>query len=144
MKSQKFFALALSCLLFMETPFTSTAAPLVSASEAVTADTSSLSGTQSLTLTSDRKAAKPTSLKLNKTSVTIYTENTYRLKASGKSSGKVTWKSSKSKIASVDQNGTVTGKTPGTATITASRPGIDYFPGKCRQLLKLQCRDFLQ
>lgn len=124
MKSQKLFALALSCLLFMETPFTSTAAPLVSASEAVTADTSSLSGTQSLTLTSDRKAAKPTSLKLNKTSVTIYTENTYRLKASGKSSGKVTWKSSKSKIASVDQNGTVTGKTPGTATITASRPGI--------------------
>ncbi|GFI29558.1 hypothetical protein IMSAGC013_00944 [Lachnospiraceae bacterium] len=124
MKSQKLFALALSCLLFMETPFTSTAAPLVSASEAVTADTSSLSGTQSLTLTSDRKAAKPTSLKLNKTSVTIYTENTYRLKTSGKSSGKVTWKSSKSKIASVDQNGTVTGKTPGTATITASRPGI--------------------
>ena len=57
MKSQKLFALALSCLLFMETPFTSTAAPLVSASEAVTADTSSLSGTQSLTLTSDRKAS---------------------------------------------------------------------------------------
>lgn len=129
MKSQKLFAFALGCLLLLETPFTSTAAPMASPSEtsgaAITASVKSAdSNTHSLTLTSTPKAAKPTSLKLNKTSVTIYTENTYRLKASGKSSGKITWKSSKSKIAAVDQNGTVTGRTPGTATITASRSGI--------------------
>lgn len=129
MKSQKLFALALGCLLFLETPFTSSAAPLISPSEAsgaaVTASVKSAdSSTQALTVTSNSKAAKPASLKLNKTNITIYTENTYRLKASGKSSGKVTWKSSKSKIAAVSQEGIVTGKNPGTATITASRPGV--------------------
>ncbi|WP_168356539.1 Ig-like domain-containing protein [Petralouisia muris] len=128
MKSQKLFTLALSCLLLLETPFTSMAAPSVSTPEApgaaITASANSTdSGTNSLTLTSSAKAAKSASLKLNKTSVTVYTENTYRLKVSGKSSAKITWKSSKSKIATVDKNGTVTGMKPGKATITASLPG---------------------
>lgn len=66
------------------------------------------------------------SIKLNKTSATIYTKGTtsVQLKATvkGKSS-KVTWKSSNPKAAAVNSKGKVTAKKAGKATITAKANG---------------------
>ena len=58
------------------------------------------------------------SIKLNKTSLTIYTGKTSTLKVSG-TSKKVTWSSSNKKVATVSSKGTVSAKSAGTATITA-------------------------
>ena len=58
------------------------------------------------------------SIKLNKTSLTIYTGNTSKLKVSG-TSKKVTWSTSNKKVATVSSKGTVSAKSSGTATITA-------------------------
>ena len=66
------------------------------------------------------------SIKLNKTSATIYTKGTtsVQLKAAvkGKSS-KVTWKSSNPKVAAVNSKGKVTAKKTGKTTITAKANG---------------------
>lgn len=58
------------------------------------------------------------SIKLNKTSLTIYTGKTSTLKVSG-TSKKVTWSTSNKKVATVSSKGTVSAKSSGTATITA-------------------------
>ena len=58
------------------------------------------------------------SLKLNKTSLTIYTGKNSTLKVSG-TSKKVTWSTSNKKVATVSSKGTVSAKSSGTATITA-------------------------
>lgn len=58
------------------------------------------------------------SIKLNKTSLTIYIGKTSTLKVSG-TSKKVTWSTSNKKVATVSSKGTVSGKSSGTATITA-------------------------
>lgn len=58
------------------------------------------------------------SIKLNKTSLTIYTVNTSTLKVNG-TSKKVTWSTSNKKVATVSSKGTVSAKSSGTATITA-------------------------
>lgn len=57
------------------------------------------------------------SIKLNKTSLTIYTGKTSTLKISG-TSKKVTWSTSNKKIATVSSKGTVSAKSSGTVTIT--------------------------
>lgn len=57
-------------------------------------------------------------IKLNKTSITIYTGQTSTLKVSG-TSKKVTWSTSNKKVATVSSKGTVSAKSSGTATITA-------------------------
>lgn len=63
------------------------------------------------------------SVKLNKTTVTMYTGNSLTLKAtvspSDATNKKVTWKSSNSKVAVVNSKGKVTAKKNGTATISA-------------------------
>ena len=58
------------------------------------------------------------SIKLNKTSLTIYTGKSSTLKVSG-TSKKVTWSSSNKKVATVSSKGTVSAKSAGTAIITA-------------------------
>ncbi len=58
------------------------------------------------------------SIKLNKTSLTLYTGKTSTLKISG-TSKKVTWSTSNKKVATVSSKGTVYAKSAGTATITA-------------------------
>ena len=59
-----------------------------------------------------------TSIKLNKTSLTIYTGKTSTLKVIG-TSKKVTWSTSNKNVATVSSKGTVSAKSPGKATITA-------------------------
>ena len=76
-----------------------------------------------------KPTAKPTtapavSLKINKNSASVVCGKTLTLKATLKgAAGKITWKSSDRKIASVDASGKVTCKKAGTVTITASAAG---------------------
>ena len=58
------------------------------------------------------------SIKLNKTSVTMYTGKTSTLKVSG-TSKKVTWSTSNKKVATVSSKGVIYAKSVGQATITA-------------------------
>ena len=58
------------------------------------------------------------SIKLNKTSLTIYTGKTSTLKVIG-TSKKVTWSTSNKKVATISSKGTVSAKSPGKATIIA-------------------------
>ena len=71
------------------------------------------------TAASKKKVKK---IKLNKTSITIYVGETYKLKAtvspSNASNKKVTWSSSNKKVATVSSSGKITAKKAGTATIT--------------------------
>lgn len=60
---------------------------------------------------------------LNRSSLTLEAGTSQRLTVTG-GSGKVTWKSSNPKIASVSSKGVVTGKSAGTATITATKNGF--------------------
>ena len=70
------------------------------------------------------KVYESASIKLNKSSVSLYVKDTAYVSASvtGKSS-KITWKSSNSSIASVNSNGKITGKKAGTCKITATANG---------------------
>ena len=63
--------------------------------------------------------------KLNKTSVTLKTGQTYQLKLSG-TNQKITWKSSNSKIVTVNKTGKLFAKSAGNATITAQVNGIRF------------------
>ena len=58
------------------------------------------------------------SIRLNKTSITMYTGQTSTLKVSG-TSKKVTWSTSNKKVATVSSKGVVSAKSSGSATITA-------------------------
>lgn len=71
------------------------------------------------------KIVKPT-IKLDKTKESIYVKESFVLKTTitGKED-KATFKSSNSSVASVDDNGKVTAKKKGTATITASANGVN-------------------
>ena len=71
-------------------------------------------------------------VKLNKKSVTLTTGKTETLKITGTKS-KVKWKSSNSKIASVNSKGKVLAKAKGTATITATVLKKNY---KCKITVK--------
>lgn len=64
------------------------------------------------------RASAASKVKLNKTSVTIMKGNTRQLKVKN-TSKKVTWKSSKRSVATVDANGLVTAKKKGKAVIAA-------------------------
>lgn len=77
-------------------------------------------------------------VKLNKKKAEIYTRQTLKLKASPKKKGyymkKVQWKSSNKKIATVDKNGKVIGKKPGTCIISAKVKGGKSV--KCKVVVK--------
>jgi hypothetical protein len=68
-----------------------------------------------LTLGNIKTSAK---VKLNKTKVTIHVGESYKLKVKG-TKKKVTWKSSKKSVVTVNKKGVVTGKKAGKSTITA-------------------------
>lgn len=63
--------------------------------------------------------------KLNKTSVTLKTGQTYQLKLSD-TNQKITWKSSNSKIVTINKTGKLFAKSAGNATITAQVNGIRF------------------
>lgn len=83
-----------------------------------------LFATVSVAFTSSAATKKVTKVKLNKTSLTMYTTQTVKLKAtispSNASNKKVTWKSSNTKVATVDSKGNVKAVKKGTATITCT------------------------
>lgn len=64
-------------------------------------------------------AEAASSVELNKTKMTLYVGKSYTLKVSG-TSATVTWKSSKTSVATVTKAGKVTAKKAGSATITAT------------------------
>lgn len=74
------------------------------------------------------------SIKLNKTSITMYTGKTYTLKVSG-TSKKVTWSTSNKKVATVSSKGVVSAKSSGSATITAKVSNKNL---KCKVTVKKQ------
>ena len=74
------------------------------------------------------------SIKLNKTSIIIYTGKTSTLKVSG-TSKKVTWSTSNKKVATVSSKGVVSSKSPGNATITAK---VNNKTLKCKVTVKRQ------
>ncbi|WP_270855740.1 Ig-like domain-containing protein [Blautia massiliensis (ex Durand et al. 2017)] len=63
--------------------------------------------------------------KLNKTSITLKVGQTYQLKLSG-TNQKITWKSSNSKIVTVNKAGKLQAKSAGNATVTAQVNGIRF------------------
>ena len=63
--------------------------------------------------------------KLNKTAVTLKVGQTYQLKLSG-TNQKITWKSSNSKIVTVNKAGRLSARSAGNATITAQVNGIRF------------------
>ena len=63
--------------------------------------------------------------KLNKTSITLKVSQTYQLKLSG-TNQKITWKSSNSKIVTVNKAGKLQAKSAGNATVTAQVNGIRF------------------
>ncbi|MDF2590318.1 MAG: hypothetical protein K0S41_4161 [Anaerocolumna sp.] len=64
-----------------------------------------------------------TKVVINKTSASIERDETLKLSATTSNGSIVTWKSSKSSIATIDENGTVTGIKPGKTTITVKADG---------------------
>lgn len=83
-----------------------------------------------ITATADGSSAtciitvKQPTVKLNKSSVTLYRGQTVKLIATVSSNAKPTWKTNKSSVATVDANGTVTAIKNGTARITATVDGV--------------------
>lgn len=64
-----------------------------------------------------------TKISLSKTNASIERGETITLTATTSNGSKITWKTSKSSIATIDKNGTITGVRPGEATVTASADG---------------------
>lgn len=84
-----------------------------------------LIATFSMAFTSSAASKKKvTKVKLNKTSITMYTTQTYTLKAtispSNASNKKVKWTTSNKNVATVSSSGKITAKKKGTATITCT------------------------
>lgn len=77
--------------------------------------------------------AEASTMKLNRTSITLNKGKTYRLKVSGKGKKGVKWSSSNQKVAKVDKSGKVTAVKAGKATITAK---VGKKTLKCRVTVK--------
>ncbi|MCM1113726.1 MAG: Ig-like domain-containing protein [Muribaculum sp.] len=67
---------------------------------------------------------KKPDLKINRQTMTVYLGDTGSITATPEPQATVVWSSSNAKVATVDQNGTVTGVKTGTAKITATAHGI--------------------
>ena len=74
-------------------------------------------------LVTAQAASKP--VKLDKTKATLYNSQTLQLKLTN-AKGKINWKSSNKKIATVTSKGKVKALKPGTVTITATNAGKKY------------------
>lgn len=112
-----------------ETPSFKSSSPSVASIDSTGKVTAKKTGTTTITAkfsnaeTSCKVTVVKTDITLNKKTASIEHGETITLAASLSTSSQVTWKSSKSSVATVDQNGTVTGLKPGTTTITASADG---------------------
>ena len=73
------------------------------------------------------------SVTLNKSRITLYRGQTFKLSADVSSNVNPKWKSNKKSVATVDQNGNVTAIKNGTATITATVDGIS---SSCEVIVK--------
>ena len=67
---------------------------------------------------------KKPSLSLNRSSITLYPEENYQLVASCSSNRPLTFRSSASAIASVDESGRIIARKKGTATVTVKVDGV--------------------
>lgn len=67
---------------------------------------------------------KPTTITLNQTALTLYRQNTRQLTAVASTGHTPTWRSSRSSVVAVDENGLVTAIKHGTAKITATVDGV--------------------
>lgn len=74
-----------------------------------------------------------TKINLNKTSLSMERNATFTLTATTSNQSEVTWKSSRSSIATVDEKGTVTALKPGEVTITAT---ADQSTATCKITVK--------
>jgi len=74
-----------------------------------------------------------TKITISQASASIERGERLKLSASASNSSKITWKSSKASIATVDGNGNVTGQKPGETVITASADGSS---ASCRVRIK--------
>ncbi len=68
---------------------------------------------------------KKTEVKISKASISIERGESFALSATTSNQSPVVWKSSHKSIASIDENGLITGLKPGTSTITASADGTN-------------------
>ena len=75
--------------------------------------------------------------KLSKTSLTLYTGQSYQLKVSG-TTRKATWSSSNKSIATVSSSGKVSAKKTGSTYITAKINGVSY---KCKLTIKAKTQN---
>ena len=76
---------------------------------------------------------KKTVVKLSAENISLECGATKKLKASVSTGHKASFKSSKSSIATVDENGVILAKKPGSATITVT---ADKTPAKCKVIVK--------
>ncbi|MCM1256359.1 MAG: GDSL-type esterase/lipase family protein [Roseburia sp.] len=100
------------------------------------ADTAIITGTLTDPIDSTEPTETPESepvYSLSKTSMTMAPATTTTLKLKGATASKVTWKSSKKTVATVDKSGKVTALTKGTADIKATYQGKTY---KCKVTVK--------
>ncbi len=87
--------------------------------------TAKISGAEASCLVTVEK----TTVKLNKTSISMENGTTAQLTADVSTGHDITWRSSSSATVSVDETGEITAKKPGTATITAKVDGVS---AKCK------------
>lgn len=80
-----------------------------------------------------RITVQKTSIELSAKSISLENGSCAMLRATASTGHRVTYKSSKSSVASVDENGLITAKKPGTATITAS---ADKSAAACKVTVK--------
>ena len=66
---------------------------------------------------------KKTEVSISKASISIERGESFKLSATTSNNSPVTWKSSHISVATIDENGIVTGKKPGVSTITATADG---------------------
>ena len=88
-------------------------------------------------------AKKPKKIKLNKTKITMYVGDTYKLKPSfspKKANNKVKWKSSNKKIVTVSSTGKLKAKKAGKATITVTSKVNKKIKAKCTVTVKKKAK----
>ncbi|MBE5962425.1 MAG: hypothetical protein E7256_13790 [Lachnospiraceae bacterium] len=112
-----------------ETPVFKSSSPSVASIDDTGKVTAKKAGSTTITAkfsnaeTSCKITVVKTAITLNKKTASIEHGETITLSATVSTASQVTWKSSKTSVATVDKNGVITGKKPGTTTITASADG---------------------
>ena len=95
-------------------------------------------GTQAVCKVTVHKGSLQAKLELNASEVRLTTGGTVKLEAvlTGLTDSRVTWQSDQKEVAEVGEDGTVTGKAPGTAVITVSAAGDSSLKASCKVLVQ--------